>query len=140
VRISRSLAAWLAGVALLCATLASAASAAGDTLHIGSKRFTESYILGEVLAQTAAPHAKVEHLQGLGNTAIVLAALQAGRIDVYPEYLGTIDLEILKHAQAAPLEQIRRELAPMGWAWRCRWASTIPMRWRCAAARLASKS
>jgi osmoprotectant transport system permease protein len=104
----------MAGLALLCTALSSSANAAGDTLHIGSKRFTESYILGEVLAQTAAPHAKVEHLQGLGNTAIVVAALQAGRIDVYPEYLGTIDLEILKHAQAAPLEQIRRELAPMG--------------------------
>jgi osmoprotectant transport system permease protein len=104
----------MAGVALLCCALASTADAAGDTLHIGSKRFTESYILGEVLAQTAAPHAKVEHLQGLGNTAIVLAALQAGRIDVYPEYLGTIDLEIVKHAQATPLQQIRRELAPMG--------------------------
>ncbi|HEX5344688.1 MAG TPA: glycine betaine ABC transporter substrate-binding protein [Duganella sp.] len=87
---------------------------AGDTLHIGSKRFTESYILGEVLAQTAAPHAQVEHLQGLGNTAIVLAALEAGRIDVYPEYLGTIDLEILKHKQPATLEQMRKELAPMG--------------------------
>ncbi|NVD69183.1 ABC transporter permease subunit [Duganella sp. BJB1802] len=89
-------------------------AAPGDTLHVGSKRFTESYVLGEVLTQAAAPHAKVEHLQGMGNTAIVLAALQAGRIDVYPEYLGTIDLEILKHAQAAPLEQIRRELAAMG--------------------------
>jgi osmoprotectant transport system permease protein len=109
----KRLPAWLAGVALLCATIADA-TAAGDTLRIGSKRFTESYILGEVLAQTAAPHAKVEHLQGLGNTAIVLAALQAGRIDVYPEYLGTIDLEILKHTQAAPLERIRRELAPLG--------------------------
>jgi osmoprotectant transport system permease protein len=113
VRIAQRLPAWLAGAALLCAALADAA-AAGDTLHIGSKRFTESYILGEVLAQTAAPHARVEHLQGMGNTAIVLGALQAGRIDVYPEYLGTIDLEILKHTQAAPLEQIRRELAPMG--------------------------
>jgi osmoprotectant transport system permease protein len=103
---------WLAGLALLCA--GPAAVAAGDTLHIGSKRFTESYILGEVLKQTAAPHAKVEHLQGLGNTAIVLAALQAGRIDVYPEYVGTLDLEILKHAKPAPMEQIRKELAVMG--------------------------
>ncbi len=103
---------------LLALSWAGAACAApADTLHVGSKRFTESYILGEVLAQTAAqaaPNAKVEHLQGLGNTAIVLAALRAGRIDVYPEYLGTIDLEILKHTRAAPLEQIRRELAPMG--------------------------
>jgi osmoprotectant transport system permease protein len=113
--LNRSLPVWLAGAALLCAAFSTASAlAAGDTLHVGSKRFTESYILGEVLAQTAAPHAKVEHLQGMGNTAIVLAALQAGRIDVYPEYLGTIDLEILKHAQAASLEQMRAELAPMG--------------------------
>jgi osmoprotectant transport system permease protein len=103
---------WMAGLTLLCAV--PAVLAASDTLHIGSKRFTESYILGEVLAQTAAPHAKVEHLQGLGNTAIVLAALQAGRIDVYPEYVGTLDLEILKHAKPAPMAQIRKELAAMG--------------------------
>jgi osmoprotectant transport system permease protein len=104
---------WLA--CLLAGVLLSAGpAAAGDTLHIGSKRFTESYILGEVLAQTAAPHAQVEHLQGLGNTAIVLAALEAGRIDIYPEYLGTIDLEILKHKQPATLEQMRKELAAMG--------------------------
>ncbi|WP_371867617.1 glycine betaine ABC transporter substrate-binding protein [Duganella guangzhouensis] len=83
-------------------------------MHIGSKRFTESYILGEVLAQTAAPYAKVEHLQGLGNTAIVLAALQAGRIDVYPEYVGTIDAEILKHPQPSSPQQMRAELAAMG--------------------------
>ncbi|TFW13725.1 ABC transporter permease subunit [Duganella callida] len=94
--------------------VAASATAASETLHVGSKRFTESYILGEVLTQTAAPHAKVEHLQGLGNTAIVLAALQAGRIDVYPEYVGTIDAEILKHRQPASLEQINAELKPMG--------------------------
>nr|WP_315259915.1 glycine betaine ABC transporter substrate-binding protein [uncultured Duganella sp.] len=97
-------------LALLCIGTATAA----DTLHIGSKRFAESYILGEMLKQVAEPHAKVEHLQGLGNTAIVLAALQAGRIDVYPEYMGTIDLEILKHAQPTSMEQIRKELAIMG--------------------------
>lgn len=83
-------------------------------LRIGSKRFTESYILGEVLLQTAAPHARTEHKQGLGNTAIVLAALKAGSIDVYPEYTGTIAFEILKRSTPAPLEQLRRELAPMG--------------------------
>ena len=100
----------VAMLALLCGGTVAAA----DTLHIGSKRFAESYILGEMLKQIAAPHAKVEHLQGLGNTAIVLAALQAGRIDVYPEYVGTIDLEILKHAQPTSMAQIRKELAAMG--------------------------
>ncbi|HJV00077.1 MAG TPA: glycine betaine ABC transporter substrate-binding protein [Burkholderiaceae bacterium] len=92
----------------------SAVDRAQATLRIGSKRFTESYILGELLAQTAAPYAHTEHLQGLGNTAIVLAALRAGKIDLYPEYLGTIDQEILRHKEPATLEQIARELAPLG--------------------------
>ena len=90
------------------------AVAADDTLRVGSKRFTESYILGELLTQTAAAHGKAEHRQGLGNTAIVLAALQAGSIDVYPEYLGTIDLEILKNPKPTTLAQMRAALAPMG--------------------------
>jgi osmoprotectant transport system permease protein len=88
--------------------------AAGDTLVVGSKRFTESYILGEVIAQTAAPYAKVEHRQGMGNTAIVLEALKAGAIDVYPEYSGTIDAEILKHPQPTDLATINRDLEPLG--------------------------
>ncbi|MBA5639621.1 ABC transporter permease subunit [Duganella sp. LX20W] len=96
------------------AAVASLADGGQATLRIGSKRFTESYILGELLAQTAAPYAHTEHLQGLGNTAIVLAALRAGKIDLYPEYLGTIDQEILRHKQPATLEQIGRELAPLG--------------------------
>ncbi len=91
-----------------------ASAAPGGVLRVGSKRFTESYILGELLAQAAAPHARVEHKQGLGNTAIVLAALKSGSIDVYPEYTGTIGLEILKHAEAVPLEQMQRELAAQG--------------------------
>ncbi|MBC8068257.1 MAG: amino acid ABC transporter permease, partial [Deltaproteobacteria bacterium] len=99
-------------VLLFC--IGGGAAASDEVLQVGSKRFTESYILGEIVAQTAAPHAKVAHRQGLGNTAIVLAALQAGNIDVYPEYMGTIDLEILKHKKPATLAAIRRELAPLG--------------------------
>ncbi len=90
------------------------AIAADDVLRVGSKRFTESYILGELLTQTAAAHGKAEHRQGLGNTAVVLAALQAGSIDVYPEYMGTIDLEILKNPASTSLAQMRAALAPMG--------------------------
>lgn len=100
----------------LCATLLLVAlpALADDVLRVGSKRFTESYILAEVVTQTAAQHARTEHRQGLGNTAIVLEALKNGSIDVYPEYVGTIDQEILKHDKPASLEQIGRELAPMG--------------------------
>ena len=89
---------------------------ADDVLRVGSKRFTESYILGELLTQTAAAagHGKAEHRQGLGNTAIVLAALRNGSIDVYPEYIGTIDLEILKNDKPTSLAQMRAALKPLG--------------------------
>jgi osmoprotectant transport system permease protein len=87
---------------------------AADVLHVGSKRFTESYILGEILTQTAARTGPAEHRQGLGNTAIVLSALRSGAIDVYPEYLGTIDLEILKNPQPTSLAQMRAALQPLG--------------------------
>jgi osmoprotectant transport system permease protein len=107
--------AWIVCLLPLASPAASsAAGSADEVLRIGSKRFTESYILGEILAQTAAPAARVEHRQGLGNTAIVLNALRSGAIDVYPEYLGTIDLEILKNTTPTSLEQMRTALRPLG--------------------------
>ena len=89
-------------------------ASSSDTLRIGSKRFTESYILAELLAQTAAPNAPVELKSGLGNTAIVYAALQAGSIDLYPEYLGTIAQEILKSPGNLSLKAIQAQLRPLG--------------------------
>ena len=79
---------------------AGAARAEDDVLRVGSKRFTEAYILAEILAQTAAPHARTQVRQGLGNTAIVFEALRSGNIDLYPDYLGTIDLEILQKSRS----------------------------------------
>jgi osmoprotectant transport system permease protein len=81
---------------------------------VGSKRFTESYILGEIVRLAASSAGPAEHHQGLGNTAVVLAALRAGAIDTYPEYLGTIDAEILGHRTPSPRETIVRELAALG--------------------------
>ncbi len=87
---------------------------AADTLKVGSKRFTESYVLGEVLTQTAAAHTPALHQQGLGNTAIVFNALKNGSIDVYPEYMGTINTEILKHESAISMHEMQAELAKQG--------------------------
>jgi osmoprotectant transport system permease protein len=98
---------------LACAGILSSAHAE-NVLRVGSKRFTESYILGEILTQTAARVGPAEHKQGLGNTAIVLGALRSGAIDVYPEYLGTIDLEILKNPQPTSLDAMRAALRPLG--------------------------
>jgi osmoprotectant transport system permease protein len=92
------------------------AQAADETLRVGSKRFTESYILAELLAQTAAPHTASPPVvrQGLGNTAIVYEALRSGAIDLYAEYTGTIALEILKGSPAETREAMNAALAPMG--------------------------
>jgi osmoprotectant transport system permease protein len=91
-------------------------AAEADVLKVGSKRFTESYILAEVLAQQmkAQSKADVRVLQGLGNTAIVYAALKAGSIDLYPEYAGTIAQEILKSATPLSIDEMNRQLAPLG--------------------------
>ena len=85
-------------------------------LRIGSKRFTESYILAHVMAQTAARAGpgKPQVREGLGNTAIVYEALRSGSIDLYPEYAGTIALEILKQTQTMSLQQMNEALAPLG--------------------------
>ncbi|HTI46891.1 MAG TPA: glycine betaine ABC transporter substrate-binding protein [Casimicrobiaceae bacterium] len=88
---------------------------AAQPLHVGSKRFTESYILGEIVRQTAqaAGETTAVHDQGLGNTAIVLNALTSGSIDVYAEYTGTIAKEILKLDSVPSLAELNTRLAPM---------------------------
>ena len=101
-------------ISLACLFGPAAQAAQPDTLRMGSKRFTESYILGEILTQAAASHANTRHLPGLGNTAIVFEALKAGNIDAYPDYTGTLASEILKLPGRATLQQINAALAPMG--------------------------
>ena len=103
---------------LVAAALLAAAPVAGaEQVVVGSKRFTESYILGEILRETAArAGARAEHRPGLGNTGILFAALKAGAIDVYPEYTGTIAREILRLEGNPTLAEIDRHLAPMGFA------------------------
>jgi len=102
--------------ALVIAVVAPLATA--STFNVGSKRFTESYILAEIVKQTAEAtgEAAVIHRQGLGNTAIVLSALKAGNIDIYPEYTGTIAREILKLDHVPALPELKQKLAAIGLA------------------------
>ena len=97
--------------ALALLLLAASFAVQAQGLRIGSKRFTESYILGEVLARQV-PGAV--HRAGLGNTGIVFAALKSGAIDVYPEYTGTLAREILGLQSEASIERLHRALAPQG--------------------------
>jgi osmoprotectant transport system permease protein len=86
-----------------------------DPIVIGSKKFTESYVLGEiakrVLNDAGVP---AEHRQGMGGTIILWQALLGGQIDAYPEYTGTIAQEILKRGDNPAFDQIANELKKLG--------------------------
>jgi len=90
-------------------------SSSAAEITIGSKKFTESYVLGEiakrVLIDAGIP---AKHREGMGGTIILWQALRGGQIDVYPEYTGTIAQEILKANRALSLDQIRESLKKFG--------------------------
>src|SRR5690606_38125479 len=79
-----------------------------NTLTIGSKNFTEGYILAEIIAQISERVGEVKVIRrlGQGGTGITYQALQKGEIDLYPEYTGTISETILKQPQLKDWEQI----------------------------------
>jgi len=93
-------------------------------LRIGSKAFTESVVLGEVVAALArGAGVPITERRGLGGTRLVWEALIAGDVDVYPDYTGTIEAEILRvppegeaargDARAA-VARLARRLGPLG--------------------------
>ena len=89
-------------------------SSAADVV-IGSKKFTESYVLGEIAKRTLSDAGiPAEHRQGMGGTIILWEALRGGQIDAYPEYTGTIATEILKSDSTLSLDQIRNSLEKVG--------------------------
>ncbi len=100
----------------LCLALSMACGAsAAKPIVVGSKRFTESYILAEIVRQTLQRQGiDAVHEQGLGNTGILEQALESGSIDVYPEYTGTIVRELLKREGHPTLAQLNEWLAPRG--------------------------
>ncbi len=100
---------------LLALAVLPAAAHADQVLRIGCKRFTESYVLGQILAQSArAAGVTVRYHPGMGNTGILYQALRSGAIDVYPEYTGTIAREILKSGASLDLAALNRGLAALG--------------------------
>lgn len=74
----------------------SAQNSSNEPVKIGTKVFTESVILGEVLKQSIESDGyQTEFYDQLGGTRILWNAMVDGEIDVYPDYTGTIIEEIL---------------------------------------------
>src|ERR1700757_3383358 len=89
-------------------------SSAADVV-VGSKKFTESYVLGEIAKRTLSDAGiSTEHRQGMGGTIILWEALRNGQIDAYPEYTGTIVQEILKRGDPMAVDLVANELSKIG--------------------------
>jgi osmoprotectant transport system substrate-binding protein len=79
-----------------------------DRIVVGSKNFTESFLLGEIIAQQIEVHThlQVERRFYLAGTYICQQAILAGRIDVYPEYTGTALTAILKQPASGAKQDV----------------------------------
>jgi osmoprotectant transport system substrate-binding protein len=73
------------------------AKRAKPTIVVGYKNFTEEFILGELYIQALqAKGFKVKDAGSLGSSELADTALTSGKIDLLPEYTGTIVLDIAK--------------------------------------------
>jgi osmoprotectant transport system substrate-binding protein len=97
----RRTAAALAAVALVLAGCGGggggqkSAPARGPTITIGTKNFTEQFVLGELYKQALEKAGyRVELKSDIGSSEIVDRALTAGSLDMYPEYTGVLLSEI----------------------------------------------
>lgn len=81
-------------------------------IRVGSKNFTEGYVLAEILAQAIekSGNANVERRFGMGGTGIVYQSLESNEIDIYPEYTGTISLAILHEPKALNTRELQKKL------------------------------
>jgi osmoprotectant transport system permease protein len=91
------------------------ATRAAEPVAIGSKQFTESVVLGELAAALVrASGTPAKHRSQLGGTQVLWNALVRGEIDVYPEYTGTLEQEILKDEGVRGEAELRKALASYG--------------------------
>jgi osmoprotectant transport system permease protein len=100
---------------LLIFVFAATALASESAVVIGSKKFTESYVLGEIAKRTLTKAGiSADHREGMGGTIILWQALRTGQIDTYPEYTGTIVQEILKWSDPTNIGVVSDELRKVG--------------------------
>jgi osmoprotectant transport system permease protein len=100
---------------LLTATALIADAALAEEVKIGSKSFTESVVLGELIGHmVASAGGRAVHRKQLGGTEVLWAALVKGDIDVYPEYTGTIAQQIFSGQNLRDEAAMRDALAQHG--------------------------
>ncbi len=86
-----------AGSAVTGTTTSSTAGKFSGTIKVGSKDFTEEFIVGNMYALLLEnAGAKVDRKLNLGGTPVCQAAMEKGDLDLYPEYTGTGLVTVLK--------------------------------------------
>ncbi len=101
--------------AVLLVLLWGASAAAAEPIRVGSKKFTESVILGELGAHLLRDAGfETRHRRELGGTQLLWGALVAGELDLYPEYTGTLLLEILAGQSFEDPASLETHLAGLG--------------------------
>jgi osmoprotectant transport system permease protein len=105
---------WLMAV-LLFSGFAPLDALAAKGIVVGSKVFTEGYVLGEIAAQSmeSVSKAPVERKLGMGSTGILFEALTSGAIDLYADYTGTLSEAILKQPDLKSVADIQAALAKL---------------------------
>src|SRR5262245_58841639 len=92
-----ALALLLAMILIACVGQAGPTGGATGTIKVGSKDFTEEFIVAEIYAQLLENAGfTVERKLNLGGTPVAQAAIVKGDIELYPEYTSTGLQTILK--------------------------------------------
>ena len=110
---------YLAFAALALAAMVPLASQAQQVVRVGSKNFTEQFVLAEIYAQALeSAGIKTEKKLNLGGTLIAQKAMEEKQIDFYPEYTGTMLLVVLKAEPMtdpkAVYDKVKEAYAKMG--------------------------
>jgi glycine betaine/choline ABC-type transport system substrate-binding protein len=115
--------------AIACLTLLSVTTGCGSKTEIvvGSKNFTESVLLGEILARQIERRLNipVDRKLNLGGTLLAHQALVSGSIDVLPEYTGTALTAVLKERPNNNPAAVRAAVANGYRQWKLTWLQPL---------------
>jgi osmoprotectant transport system substrate-binding protein len=82
------------------------------TITMGSKNFTEQFVLGQLYKQALEAKGFTVKLKGnIGSSEIIYKALTSGKVEAYPEYIGIILTEIAHNDKAQPSANAAYEAA-----------------------------
>lgn len=99
------------------ASSSSSAAPSGGTLTLGTKNFTEEFVVGALYQQALTKAGcKIDYKPNIGATEVVDKALTSGQIDAYPEYTGESVATVFGINKAVTSPQEEYSLAKQAYA------------------------